>query len=673
MVSLANVLSPVLAAVSVSSALERPQVVYDVSRSLGESAYRHYYNEIVRADFAADEAWRGLKTPDEIAARQRELRGKWLAAIGGLPARCPLNVRKTGEFAGDGYRIEKLVFESRPRHFVTAHLFLPDSPGFKPPYTGIVSPCGHSYSGKCAPWYQRPGVLAAKCGFAYLVYDPIDQGERYQAMIAADGKWSSTAEHNRLGKRAMLVGWNTAQFRLWDGMRAIDVLESRSDVKGPKYGVMGISGGGTLTSYIMAFDDRVGAACPAGFLSNMRSVCDNCGPQDAEQSVFGQLAFGFNHLGYVLLRAPSPVLLNATHQDFFPIGGSIETAERAKEVYRMLGAADRFGLFDVPGPHHWYESEKTAGFAWVRRWLSGDESSWPVDFAAVKRLDVGFEYAKVDCATTDFANLGMHVSEAGRVTPEGFVMKLPGARSTYDFVRDELARLDVGRGELPGPDEIRQMLRIPSDGGLAAAAADERKERMGSVTVRSATLVTAENLRIPTVAFLPDAPKGEPILMMTDSSRASLSNKVEEAVAAGSPVMVAELRGFGETGANLAKRQWGFYGCPDLDETLAAMCVWLGRSLVGDRVGDVIVAAKELSRLSGGGKVRIYAEGRAAVPAVHAKYVSGGLFSALSMERRPPSWRSVVADERQDCRFADLVFGALRHYDWTQLEQGQGR
>ena len=663
----ADVLSVVFAAASVSAALNRPQVAYD-TKDLGESVYRYYYNEIVRADFAADEKWRELKTADEIVGWQRELRAKWLKAIGGLPERCPLNVRKTGEFAGDGYCIEKLVFESRPKHYVTAHLFLPDSPDFKPPYPGIVSPCGHSRSGKCAPWYQRPGVMAAKRGFAYLVYDPIDQGERYQSMIAADGKWSATAEHNRLGKRAMLVGWNTAQFQLWDGMRAIDVLESREDIKGPQYGVMGISGGGTMTSYLMAFDDRVGAACPAGFLSNMRSVCNSCGPQDAEQNVYGQLGFGLNHLGYILLRAPSPVLMNATHQDFFPIGGAIETAMRAENVYRTLGAEGKFRLFDVPGPHHWYESEKSVGLSWMRRWLLDDETAWPVDLVADKRLDVGFEYAKVDCATADFVNPNGHVSEKGRVTPDGYAIKLPGSRSTYDFVRDELRRLDGERGGVPGPSEIRELLGVPPDKELVAAIADERREREGAISIRSATLLTRENLRIPTVTFLPDAPKGEPILMMTDSSRTSLSNAVGKALAAGVPVMVAELRGFGETGKNLAGRQYGFYGCPDMDETLAVMCGWLGRSLVGDRTGDALIAAKELSRLTGAERVRLYAEGRAVIPAVHAAYLSEGLVLSLVTAREPSGWRAIVSDEKIDCRFADLVFGALKRYDWTQLK-----
>ena len=71
-----------------------------------------------------------LKTPEQIAAYQKDLREHFLQAIGGLPERTPLNPRITGVVQREGYRVEKIIFESQPQHYVTALLFLPDAARF---------------------------------------------------------------------------------------------------------------------------------------------------------------------------------------------------------------------------------------------------------------------------------------------------------------------------------------------------------------------------------------------------------------------------------------------------------------------------------------------------------------------------------------------------------------
>ena len=147
---------------------------------IGKTVRDSLFNEVVRQDRAADAAWLACDTKEKLAAHQAWVRAGVLSAIGGLPEKTPLNARVTGRIKKDGYVIEKVLFESRPHHYVTAHLFLPDNPKYKAPYPGVVSPCGHSATGKNAPWYQRVGVTGALHGLATLVYDPIDQGERRQ-------------------------------------------------------------------------------------------------------------------------------------------------------------------------------------------------------------------------------------------------------------------------------------------------------------------------------------------------------------------------------------------------------------------------------------------------------------------------------------------------------------
>src|SRR4051812_39649718 len=131
------------------------------------------HEERRRARFAA------VRSPADLTALQQSLRDTFLRLIGGLPEpNGPPPARVTGTIEADGYRIEKLAFESFPGYFVPALLYLPKSPAG--PRPGVISPCGHSAVGKAAPPYQTLHVNLAKRGFIVLTYDPVGQGERSQ-------------------------------------------------------------------------------------------------------------------------------------------------------------------------------------------------------------------------------------------------------------------------------------------------------------------------------------------------------------------------------------------------------------------------------------------------------------------------------------------------------------
>ncbi len=226
---------------------------------------------------AAFERWAknyaGLTMPEAVAVYQARLRAEFLEAIGGLPERTPLKARVTGRLARDGYSVEKVIFESRPDFFVTAALFLPDSSRHQPPYPGVLIPCGHSENGKAYASYQTMGASLALAGMAALVFDPIDQGERFQ-LLDATGKpvLGGVTGHTMVGVGAMLLGRSVAQFEIWDGMRALDYLLSRPEVDPARVGVTGNSGGGTQASYLMALDERIKVAAPSCYLTGFKAL-----------------------------------------------------------------------------------------------------------------------------------------------------------------------------------------------------------------------------------------------------------------------------------------------------------------------------------------------------------------------------------------------------------------
>ena len=113
-----------------------------------------------------------------------------------------------------GLGVIGVIYESRPGFHVTAILYLPES---KPPYPGVLLPCGHSANGKAAGAYQRASILLAKNGIAVLCYDPIGQGERKQ-LLEKDGKgrwlpkgrFGPTGEHMLEGVAPIPLGQNLA-------------------------------------------------------------------------------------------------------------------------------------------------------------------------------------------------------------------------------------------------------------------------------------------------------------------------------------------------------------------------------------------------------------------------------------------------------------------------------
>ncbi len=353
------------------------------------------------------------KTPEAIAAYQNGLRRICLEALGGLPARTPLAPQVVGVVSRPGYRVEKIIFQSQPKHYVTALLFLPEAGHFKPPYPGVLVPCGHALPAKGHPEYQSMGALLALNGMAALVYDPIDQGERGQYL--GKGGWPNLwgcAGHTMVGMGAILLGRNTARFEIWDGVRAIDYLQSRAEVNPRRIGCTGNSGGGTQTSYLMALDDRIRAAAPSCFLTSLPRLLATIGPQDAEQNIFGQLAIGLDHADWIMMRAPSPVLLCAATHDFFDLAGTWDTFRYAKRLYTRMGAAERVELMENDAPHNYNTIQREAVARWMSRWLLGKNQ-------VIRE-----------------PQLTLLTEREFQCTPDGKVMSLPGARSVYDLNED---------------------------------------------------------------------------------------------------------------------------------------------------------------------------------------------------------------------------------------------
>jgi dienelactone hydrolase len=594
------------------------------------------------------------KTPEQIAAYQKNLREQFIQAIGGLPERTPLNPRVTGAIVRDGYRVEKVVFESLPGCFVTSLLFLPDASRHASPFPGVLVPCGHAGEAKAYEEYQTMGALLALNGMAALVFDPIDQGERSQDPSLLPQIWGTSA-HTMVGIGSILLGRNTARFEIWDGMRAIDYLQSRPEVDPKRIGCTGNSGGGTQTSYLMALDDRIVAAAPSCYITGFEALLSTIGPQDAEQDIFGQLAFGMDHADYLMMRSPTAILICAATQDFFDIQGTWNTFRYAKRLYTRLGVAERVSLLENDATHNYNKTQREGVARWMSRWL------------------LGVEKAIVE------PNIALLSKEEARCTPDGQVMRLAGARSTYDLNRDfekeQAARRKRLWSTTPQADRFAQVRRLA--GVRPLAELPEPKLEMGDAVdregfrVEKAVVTVEEGLRLPGLVFYPQGePIGNVVLYVHEGGKeadAGPGGPIEKLLQAGRAVAAVDVRGTGET---QAKGGWGgdLFGSDARDVLTAYL---LGRSYVGMRAEDILICARILRERSYG-PVDLVAVGHVCVPALHAAALEPELFGSVRLVRGLVSWADIIERGQSRNQLANVVHGVLCEYDLPDLAKTLG-
>ena len=594
-----------------------------------------------------------LVEPDAIREYQSDLRKKLWESLGGRFPESDLQARVVGRLDGVGYRIEKVIYASQEGFHVTAALFLPLSP---PPYPAVLIPCGHTENGKAG--YQQIAVALARQGIAAFCYDPIGQGERKQLLhehgdvAVVEGRYRATIEHNYDGVGPILLGKNLATYRIWDGLRGIDYLCARDDIDATRIGCTGNSGGGLMTSYLMALDPRIGAAAPGCFMTTTRIKNERPGPGDAEQNIYGQIQYGLDHADYAILHAPRPTLILAATRDFVPIEGAWITFRQAKRVYGRLSVSERMDLVEADEKHGFTRPLRIAAVRWFRRWL-------------LQRDDA-----------VDERPLTPHSDQEMRCTPQGQVLKMDAARSIFDLQRQEAERLRRAREprwrELTGEQRAARVKRVV---GMRAGELKSLQER-GSVrrsgyTIHRLQITAADGFELPALHFLPEQrdTAAVPALWLDAAGKthaARVGGELEKRVRAGQEVLAIDLRGYGET----ATTPWRFsgkaFGNNSAEYFISYM---LGQSLVGMRASDVLMGAQVLRKRSGKDSLDVVSSGDVGVPTLHAVAVKPELFRQLHLQRCLRSWHDVIHDPVMDGQLENTVHGVLQHYDLPDLVQ----
>src|SRR5262245_41299 len=599
-----------------------------------------------------------LNTPEDIETRRRSIRETILRAIGGLPDRTPLNPKVTGVLKRSGYRIEKVIFESRPAFYVTANLYIPETP--RAPYPGILLPLGHEAGGKSNPDWQHLAITFARNGFVVLTWDPMGQGERiqlYDPDLGGSKVVQSTTEHTVAGAQCLLLGHSFARHRIHDGLRALDYLVSRPEVDAGRIGCTGNSGGGTMTAYLSALDDRIKVAVPSCYITSWKSLLDTIGPQDAEQNLPPFISDEMDQADFVIAFAPKPYLIASAVQDFFPIEGARQTFGEVKRLYGVMGAGEKLSMVEADDKHGYTLPRRLAAYRWMNRWLKGSDQ--PID---EPQIEVESE---VDL----------------RCTSSGQVSVSLKTETIFSLNRAEAARIKPRRNALSSVNELKN---YQQDIHNLAQKLIAFEKPTGELKVKNFGVIKRAGYRIeklayesepgiviPTLMFIPDGASGKrpPILYLHEGGKANEAGpggEIEELVHAGASVLAIDLRGKGETREELDRTDAfsNYFGA--FESAMTAMLV--GKTLIGLSAQDVIRAV-DLLALRDDVEMQslaAYGFGEAAPVLLHAAVLDDRIKSVV-LKNMLVSYESVVTEKISRRIFENIVPGVLAKYDLPDL------
>jgi cephalosporin-C deacetylase-like acetyl esterase len=486
-------------------------------------------------------------TRAELEARQRADRPELLRSLGlePLPERTPLNARITHVLERDGYRLESLVFDSRPGMPVTAHLYVPTrAPGEKLPV--IVNPHGHWPHKKGEPVVQARAIAQALHGYLALVVDSPGWSFEGDAPIERRG----AGPHDDL--RLVLGSTSATSVYVWDLMRALDYLETRPEADTTRVGITGASGGGLATMYAFAADERFDVAVPVVYATSMEvnphngCLCNH---------VPGALQLG-DRADVLALRAPAPVLVIGAEEDAeFPPEGTRRTGAKLAALWKLFDAEARVGSRLFPGPHDYNQAMRELALGFFDQHLRGLGDGSPVPEPALTTEPAGdralFALSTppaVELTLREVATTKLHVAEMGfrGATPDPAM---------------ELAALQGGLSVAP-PSTLREL------------GTDARNPARRFVTFES-----EPGLKIPALLLVPEKPKAIGLVLVSEGGKLAAEREfpIERFLANGWTCLLPDVRGTGELAA--------------LD---ARLCVYLGQSAAFGMGHDAAQAGRAL-------------------------------------------------------------------------------
>ena len=492
-----------------------------------------------------------------------------------------------------------------------------------------------------------------------LAIDPPGQGEFHQYVDLATGAVPDSVrggEHTFLTNPCVLSGSSGYRYFIWNGVRAIDYLQSRPEVDPARIGVHGHSGGGFQTAQLAAIDPRVTAAAASCYITSWAQWLSKRGPADGEQNLNQGILHGITYPALLIARAPKPTLIMSTSRDNVPIQGARDTYAAARSGFAALGAADNLRMVEDDWGHGYTRKTMETLYAFFQETLNlpGDPTDEDVPVLSDEELTV---------------------------TPTGQVLTSLPSETIFSLNRREAERL-MGRLNRSRADLPRHLARLREDVRRISGYEDPEpggapifrgRHVQPGYTIEKWVLPGAGKTVIPLLLFRPDRqdpvpvvmyfhPAGKPTGHLPERSAASTPNdsagaEISSLLGRGYAVAAADIQGVGETGS--------------VNHSMTYIGMHIGRSIVSFQAADMVRLRRYLASRADlrTDTLSAVAHGALAPALLHAAYFDPEI-RRVALVDPLLSYRTVVMNRYYSVDFAQCVPNALTAYDLPDVAGG---
>ncbi len=514
----------------------------------------------------------------------------------------------TGIVERSTYRIVKLYYESLPQLYVTANLYVPTSGGVGGKFPAVLYVCGHADTQKVH--YQEHPRRFAELGFACLVVETVQLGEvrGHHHGCYREGWWHWYSR-----------GYTPGGVELLNGIRGLDLLAQRAEVDPERLGVTGISGGGAVSWYVGAADERVKVCAPVCGTATLASHIADRTIDGHCDCMWWNNIYGWDLADVGALVAPRPLMIASANRDeIFTIHSIRKVHSQLRPIYAQLGAEENLHLIETPGGHSYHERSRCDIFSLFVKHLQGKEV--PPD--AIGDADLTPENQETEETLKVFAN-GALPDDRTATIQDTFVTLFspPKIANQAEIAQVRAETLEKLRTKTfrafpenpPGLEVQREFeYCMDSSEGYRFAYTSEEGWRLHA----NLFLTTNAPQPAPTVLVLRSPQEGR-----RDSERfvSGLPSQVAK--------VVAELRGIGDTA-------WG----QELQWHIRRAAAWTGRTIASMRVWDTLRALEAVRTLPevDSSAISIAARGEMAVIALYAALLDGNI-RTLYLHHPPPT------------------------------------
>ena len=317
------------------------------------------------------------QSKEDFEKWQKALLGELKAALGPEPGVVDLNPHIEWEIEEDGLIKRCVVLDSEADYSMVALVYMPADAGKAQSTPAILCSHGHSFSelGKDLVMGVREsgdkgraddiekynydyGLQMAKRGYVTMAIDYRSWGERDEGRATV---YEGRDPCNVHFIRGVIMGLNLLSLNIWDGRRALDYLCGLDQGDAERVGAMGLSFGGTMTTWISLLDERIKAVDIIGYSDRFANFgvgkANFCGSQILP-GLFSLCDVPDLHG----LIAPRPLLIEiGTEDKCFTVDWALNCYGEVEKIYAAVGVGERLELELFHGGHQ-FGGNKAFGF-----------------------------------------------------------------------------------------------------------------------------------------------------------------------------------------------------------------------------------------------------------------------------------------------------------------------